>query len=673
MRLQTLKTVLPLVAGLLAAGRLTASVLAPTPTWTPLGPFGGSVQALTVDPHNAAVVYAVLDGLAFRSADGGGAWNLLPAGFTNNSLAVDPFRTATLYLAATGVQKSTDGGAHWTTVGLKTYAVNAVAVDPAVTSHLYAGTSANGVFRSADGGASWQGASHPLPAGDARRVATLAVPRTGSVVFAGTGAGVYKSADGARTWQPASRGMPAGAILALAVAPGDPKTVYASVENRLANTVYRSTDGGASWRATAGLDLPPATPGAPGAYVLSLAVSPASPRLVWAGTGTGGLFLSTDGGAHWTPSGPSPARSVPALAVAASAARSLYAGVLAEGLDLGGVFASADGGASWTRRNQGLSGLEARSLAVSPGTPEILWAAIDGEGLFRSANGGSHWTRVPLPDPTLNNGIPLLDVEVAPSVPSTLYSLALNWLWRTTGSGASSTEIYAYPNGPSLQFLRVDPTDPLHLWGGVPGEIDDSVVQSRDGGATWNPLVASVPACGSFDLQFAPSSPSTLYLAGASPVGALCREPLSAVLRSTDGGATWTEADGGLTGGTVTRLAIDPHDPGLLYAGTGGGEDPASQGSGVWKSADGGISWTPTGNELTGTIAALTVSPNGVVWAAGEGEGVFRSGDGGASWQGRGAGLQGLYIYRLAIDPADPRRVYAATSGGIWRLEDDAP
>jgi hypothetical protein len=672
MRFQALKTVLALAAGFLATGQLAATS-APASSWTPLGPFGGSVQALTVDPHNAGVVYAILNGFAFRSADGGGAWSLLPAGFTNNSLAVDPSRPTTLYLAAAGVQKSTDGGAHWTTVGLKTYGVSAVAVDPTASSRLYAGTSANGVFRSVNGGTSWQGASRPLPAGDARRVASLAVPRTGGVVYAGTGDGVYKSADGARNWQPASRGLPSGPVLALVVAPGDPKTVYASMENQLANTVYRSTDGGASWHATAALDLPPAVPGAPGAYVLSLAVSPASPRLVWAGTGTGGLFSSTDGGAHWTAAGTAPARSVPALAVAPSAARSLYAGVLATELDPGGIFASADGGASWTRRNQGLSGLESRSLAVSPGTPEVLWAALDGEGLYRSVNGGSRWTRVPLPDPALDSDIPLLDVEVAPSVPSTLYSLALNRLWRTTGSGASSTEIFAYPNGPDLQFLRVDPTDPLHLWGSAPGEIDDSIVQSTDGGATWNPLAAPVPGCGSLDLQVAPSSPSTLYLAGASPVGPFCREPLSAVLRSTDGGATWTEADGGLNGGTITRLAIDPHDPDLLYAGTGGGEDPASQGNGVWKSTDGGVSWSQTGGQLTGTIAALVVSPDGVVWAAKVGEGVFRSGDGGASWQASSVGLQGLYVYRLAIDPADPRRVYAATSGGIWRLEDDAP
>jgi photosystem II stability/assembly factor-like uncharacterized protein len=667
MPLQSLKIVLLLAAGLLTAGPSTAA------GWTPLGPFGGSVQTLTVDPGDARVLYATLGAQgAFKSADGGATWNPIHAGTAEGNVAVDPSRHGTLYLASGGVQKSTDGGAHWTDLGLKAYGIVAVAVDPARPSRLYAASSVNGVFRSADGGASWQPARQPLPAGSASHVTALAVPRTGGIVYAGTGAGAYKSVDGGLSWRPASQGLPSGAVLALAVAPTDPKTVYASVNNNSDQAVYRSIDGGASWRRTAGPPLP--GPGPRGGSVLALAVSPASPRTVWAGTDPSGLFLTTDGGAHWTATGPQPARPVLSVAVAPSSSRTIYTGVLAQGFDLGGVFASADGGASWARRNQGLDGLDARALAVPPGNPGLLWAGLDPQGLFRSANAGRRWARVALPDPALTS-IPLVDLELAPSDSSTLYALALRWLWRTTDGGAAWTEAYAPPSGPDLQFLRVDPADPFRLWGSSGfspfGSSGIPLLRSTDGGETWNPAATPNLGCEVFDLQFAPSSPSTLYVAGAKSDTFSCKLTRASLFRSTDDGASWTEADASLNARSVTALAVDPVDPRLVYAGTGG-DYYHQQGDGVWKSTDGGASWTRAGNGLAGkTITAVTASPAaGVVWAAVEGGQIFRSGDGGATWEDRTGGLQAFQVYRLEIDPADPRRVYAATSGGIWTLED---
>ena len=660
-----------LLAGLLTAGPSTAA------GWTPLGPFGGSVQTLTVDPGDARVLYATLGAQgAFQSVDGGATWVPLHAGVAEGNVAVDPSRHGTLYLASGGVQKSTDGGVHWTDLGLKAYGIIAVAVDPARPSRLYAASSVNGVFRSADGGASWQLARQPLPAGSASHVTALAVPRSGGIVYAGTGDGVFKSVDGGLSWRPASQGLPPGAILALAVAPSDPKTVYAGVNNNSDKAVYRSTDGGGSWRRTAGPPLP--GPGPEGGSVLALAVSPASPRTVWAGTDSSGLFLTTDGGAHWTAQGPRPPRFVLAVAVAPSSPRAVYAGV-AQGLDLSGVFASADGGATWTRRNQGLDGLDARALAIPPGgsgSPGVLWAGLFDQGLFRSGNGGRRWARVALPGPSQPPGsIPLVDLELAPSDPSILYALALRWLWRTEDGGASWTEVYAPPTGPALQFLRVDPADPFHLWGSSGfspfGSSGIPLLRSTDGGETWSPAATPNLGCEVFDLQFAPSSPSTLYVAGARSDAFSCKLTRASLFRSTDDGSTWTEADAGLAVPSARALAVDPVDPRLVYAGTGG-DYYHPQGDGVWKSTDGGASWTRAGNALAGkTVTAVVSSPvSGVVWAAVEGGRIFRSGDGGATWQDSTGGLQAFQVYRLEIDPADPRRLYAATSGGIWTLED---
>jgi photosystem II stability/assembly factor-like uncharacterized protein len=654
------------LAFLLAALTAALPACAAEPAWTPLGPYGGSVDRLAVAPSDARTLYVTLSPQGtFRSADGGLSWTRTSAATATSNVAVDPTRPDTIYLATSpgGLQKSTDGGGHWTSLALPVTRVQAIAVDPARPSRLYAGTADQGVWRSLDGGASWQPARVPLPAGHASEVRELAVPRAGGIVYAGTEAGVFKSTDGASSWQPASHGLAAVTVFALAVAPSDPKRVYASV--RGSQAVFRSTDGGASWRPTARPPFP-----SPRGMVLSLTVSPRSPGVVWAGSDPNGLFQTTDGGAHWAAAGlPPQEKRVPAVAVAPSSPNTLYAGVATRGPDLGGVYASADGGASWARRNQGLYGLDARALAVSPGSPGMLWAGLSGQGLFRSANLGRRWARVTLPGAPAT-GTPLVDVEIAPSAPSTLYALANFWLWRTTDGGASWSQAYAYPNGPYLQFLRVDPADPFRLWGSaVTGSLGNPLTQllkSTDGGETWESSTRSDLGCKVFDLAFAPSAPSTLYAAGALSTSSRCTDTRPLLSHSTDDGASWTAADIGPATPSITLLAVDPVDPRLVYAGADVG--------GVWKSADGGASWARAGDLLQGrAITALAVSPlAGVLWVA-TGGSVFRSGDGGATWNDRTDGLQAATIHKLLIDPADPRRVYAATSGGVWMLEDDEP
>ncbi|HEX4495084.1 MAG TPA: hypothetical protein VIE43_05380 [Thermoanaerobaculia bacterium] len=672
---------LRLSAVLLALAAAAAPAFAAAPSWTPLGPFGGSVTNLAVAPSAAATLYATLDGQgAFRSTDGGLSWVPILGGNPVSNVAVDPLRPGTLYLATArgGLQKSTDGGAHWTVLQPVSFGAQAIAVDPVRAMRVYAGTTGSGVLRSTDGGASWQPASVPLPAGAARNVLRLALSRTAGLVYAGTGAGVFKSTDAGLSWQAASHGLPAGAVEALAAAPSDPRTVYASLDSGLHKMVYRSRDGGASWQSTTGPLLPSNS-----ARVLALAVSPRSPTLLWAGTGPNSLFRSADAGAHWVPAGlPPQVFSVETVAVAPSAPNTLYAGVFDQGADPGGVYASLDGGVSWSRRNQGLDGLDAQTVAVPPGSPGVIYAGLDLQGLYRSANSGTRWARVTLPDAPAA-GTPLVDFAIAPSSDSTFYALALSWLWRSTDAGAAWTEVSSDgPGDPYLRLLRVDPADPFRLWGagaidvsGLPSDPKLPLLRSTDGGVDWATVPTPDLGCEIFDLQFAPSTPATLYVAGGKSVDsvAFCKLTAASLFRSTDDGATWTEADAGLAAPSITALAVDPLDARLVYAGTGG-EYVFDNGDGVWKSADGGVSWTRAGDALKGkTITALALSAGtGVLWAANHGA-IFRSDDGGATWSDRTAGLQAAEVHKLRVDPADPRRIYAATSGGVWVLEDAAP
>src|SRR2546425_1282438 len=127
----------------------------------------------------------------------------------------------------------------------------------------------------------------------------------------------------------------------------------------------------------------------------------------------------------------------------------------------------------------------------------------------------------------------------------------------------------------------------------------------------------------------------------------------AAVVLST---ASRSEADvwvsNGPEGGRIEALAVDPTSPNTVYAGTGGG---------VFKSTDGGGSWTDTG--LPASVFALAIDPTSpsTLYAAGVG-GLFKSTDGAGSWSPVSTLPDLGLILALAIDPASPGTVYAATS-----------
>jgi len=131
------------------------------------------------------------------------------------------------------------------------------------------------------------------------------------------------------------------------------------------------------------------------------------------------------------------------------------------------------------------------------------------------------------------------------------------------------------------------------------------------------------------------------------------------VFRSVDGGNTWTPTNTGLTNLIVAALAINPLDTAVVYAGTTGG--------GIFRSLDGGISWAAVNTGLTNfVVTAIAVNPQlpSTVYAGTTGDGVFRSLDGGNTWTAVNAGLTNTLVSALVINPVTPTVVYAATPGG---------
>src|SRR5436190_11943183 len=164
------------------------------------------------------------------------------------------------------------------------------------------------------------------------------------------------------------------------------------------------------------------------------------------------------------------------------------------------------------------------------------------------------------------------------------------------------------------------------------------------------------------------SEPETYYLGAA----------LGGVWKTTDGGNRWAPIfDHASPLGSIGAIAVSASDPNVLYVGTGESapREDVSFGDGVWKSVDAGKTWTHIGLADTQHIARIVIDPRdpnavlvaalGHVYGPNELRGVFRSTNGGASW------TKVLYkdassgAIELVADPDDPKTLFAA----LWEMQ----
>src|SRR5581483_9650858 len=306
--------------------------------WTLIGPrptgagsvsvTSGRVTAIAIDPRNSNVVYiGAAEGGVWKTTDGGLNWKPLTddqASLTTGSIALDPQNPDTVYVGTgeenfsgdsyygAGILKSTDGGATWTNIvgPFLRDRIGAMAVSPSVTG-LVLCASQSGLWRSTDGGETW---SQTLPG---TGTSLMFDPRDGNSVFAALGNtggsasnGVYHSADGGLTWFKlpglSSPGVANIGRIQLALAPSQPSTIYAQVQNSSAAAfgnllgIWKTTDGGITWTQ---LPIPNlASWGNQLWYNTAIAVSPANADIVFSGATP--IFRSLDGGTTWGGPGP---------------------------------------------------------------------------------------------------------------------------------------------------------------------------------------------------------------------------------------------------------------------------------------------------------------------------------------------------------------------------------
>jgi photosystem II stability/assembly factor-like uncharacterized protein len=232
-------------------------------------------------------------------------------------------------------------------------------------------------------------------------------------------------------------------------------------------------------------------------------------------------------------------------------------------------------------------------------------------------------------------------------------------IYKSTDSAVTWNPINKGLRAMPIFELSVDPRNPDTLY----GSERRGIIKSTDGGASWKRLLDTVNTRADY---IDPKDSNTLYAAAGWTLDS------KRVLKSVDGGGTWTSASKGFPDSTcplVSALSIDPENTGTLYAslwpgGGGGCRDeaggaPDHHSGGLWKTTDSGISWAKVASPpLGGGFESLAIQPqNSHVLYASNSKGLYRSTDAGMIWEVL-SNKPRTEFSALLIDPLTPSTLY---------------
>jgi photosystem II stability/assembly factor-like uncharacterized protein len=272
-------------------------------------------------------------------------------------------------------------------------------------------------------------------------------------------------------------------------------------------------------------------------------------------------------------------------------------------------------------------------------------------------------------------------------------------VWKSVNGGTTYKPVFDKQPVQSIGALTIDPKDPKTIWVGT-GEswtrnsvsVGDGVYKSTDGGDNWT-NVGLANSERIVKIAVNPADSNTVFVCVPGKLWSDSDD--RGVYKTTDGGKNWTKVLKGANASTgCSMLSMDEKNPNTLYAGMwdfrrkgwtfrSGGEGPnAPSGSGLFKSTDGGATWTDLdAKSATGLPSkpwgrvAVTVAPSNpdVVYALVEAEmpknGLYRSSDGGKTWQlGDRSQMmiwRPFYFANLIVDPKDENKIYKPGGGFI--------
>ncbi|MFB6812576.1 RICIN domain-containing protein [Streptomyces sp. NPDC056387] len=543
-------------------------------------------------------------------------------------LAINPADNGTLLLGTrkNGLWRSTDHGATWSQVSsfpVKDGAgsgagISFVTYGPAGSKTVYVGVAdrSTSLYRSTDGGSTWQAVpgqptgqlpQHGVVSGDGSLYLTYTNALGPNGVTAGS---VWKHTPAGGAWKNVSPSQGGYGFSGLAVDPRKPSTVMVTTLDRWwpQDEIYRTTDGGTTWKALAEKSVRDAS-AAPyvgtgtGHWMTALAIDPFDSGHVLYGTGSGILRskdanASDNGGtSHWSVG----ARGLEETSLLDAIAPPGGAHVVTAMGDQGGFrhdsltevpsgrlqnpmmtnstsidFAqsnpsmmvrvgrggaqdgaySTDGGRSWNGfASEPVAGADSGRVALSADGSAIIWTQA-GQAPYRSTDRGASWSKV--------SGLGTDAVVVADrSSAGTFYSLAGGTLYASTDGGATFSARASHL--PADGRLKAVPGVQGDLWiaGGGQG-----LLHSTDAGRTFTGLA---PVKSASALGFGKAAPGAAYQA-LYLIGTV--KDVTGVFRSTDKGATWLRVNddahqwGGIAGTAV--ITGDPDAFGRVYVGTNG-------------------------------------------------------------------------------------------------------
>jgi photosystem II stability/assembly factor-like uncharacterized protein len=304
-------------------------------------------------------------------------------------------------------------------------------------------------------------------------------PKNPDILYVTTNDYIYKSRDGGKTWANISKGMSHSRVIAMAVDPSYPATVYAGTKG---DAVYKSYDGGQRWASMrSGLDDATIS-----SFVNQFVFDPYDSNHIFVAT-TMGIFETKTGGGSWVKKmeGMKEVLMVVALGMDPTRPAVLYAGTS------GGVYKSVNEGGHWEKVNNGLvppemikssRALNVTSIHVDPFEPDTVYAATL-SGLFKSTDGAASWDRI---------GQSLQDQMIIAMIPDrskkgVIYITGRDGVHRSGDGGANWKTLNKGFASTNIRSIAQSATNPDLFYAGTNGS---GLYRSRDAGETWESMPA---------------------------------------------------------------------------------------------------------------------------------------------------------------------------------------
>jgi photosystem II stability/assembly factor-like uncharacterized protein len=418
-----------------------------------------------------------------------------------------------------------------------------------------------------------------------RAVSVVGVPGDSTTFYFGSvNGGIWKTTDAGVVWTPIFDGQSVASIGALAVAPSDPKIIYAGTgesdireDLSSGNGVYRSTDGGATWNHVGLEDT---------RQISRIVIDPQNPNVVYVGalghafgpSEQRGVYKSVDGGEHWTRVLDLGSEiGISDLAMCSAAPQILFAGAW----DVrrppwsayapfdgpgSGIYRSQDGGKTWARlKGNGLpegdwgrvgvdvapDGKHAYALIVLQNEMQTQTQARK-SGLYRSEDEGNTWVLANSASALTSRGWYFNRITIDPHNPDVVYIPNIA-LYRSEDGGKTVWVVRGAPGGDDYHQLWIDPKNSASMVLGT----DQGTTISLNRGRTWSSWY-NQPTAQLYHVTTDNQVPYVVY-------GAQQDSGSAAVLSRTDHGQI-TPRDWFLPGGSESGyLVVDPKDPNIIY------------------------------------------------------------------------------------------------------------